>query len=159
MALKKITRAAQWPLVAEFTASFSDTAKDAVTGAVKGFGTTAAENLVFDAIALLHNDVSAVSMMSSAPCPTNSLKALVKLRHDADKRASHADQRRNGQTEPLQPIGQRERPDGARKQARQRQIPDDRAISASSEQGERDRAARDGHEAVRHAERRGEGAR
>lgn len=52
MALKKITRAAQWPLVAEFTASFSATAKDAVTGAVKGFGTTAAENLVFDAIAL-----------------------------------------------------------------------------------------------------------
>lgn len=52
MALKKITRAAQWPLVAEFTASFSDTAKDAVTGAVKGFGTTAAENLVLDAIAL-----------------------------------------------------------------------------------------------------------
>lgn len=52
MALKKITRAAQWPLVAEFTASFSDTAKDAVTGAVKGFGTTAAENLILDAIAL-----------------------------------------------------------------------------------------------------------
>lgn len=52
MALKKITRAAQWPLVAEFTASFSDTAKDAVTGAVKGFGTTIAENLVLDAIAL-----------------------------------------------------------------------------------------------------------
>jgi len=52
MALKKITRAAQWPLVAEFTASFSDTAKDAVTGAVKDFGTTAAENLILDAIAL-----------------------------------------------------------------------------------------------------------
>lgn len=52
MALKKITRAAQWPLVAEFTASFSDTAKDAVTGAVKGFGTTIAENLILDAIAL-----------------------------------------------------------------------------------------------------------
>lgn len=52
MALKKITRAAQWPLVAEFTASFSDTAKDAVTGAVKGFGTTAAEDLILDAIAL-----------------------------------------------------------------------------------------------------------
>lgn len=52
MALKKITRAAQWPLVAEFTASFSDTAKDAVTGTVKGFGTTIAENLILDAIAL-----------------------------------------------------------------------------------------------------------
>lgn len=52
MALKKITRAAQWPLVAEFTASFSDTATDAVTGAVKGFGTTIAENLILDAIAL-----------------------------------------------------------------------------------------------------------
>lgn len=52
MALKKITRAAQWPLVAEFTASFSDTAKDAVTGAVKGFGTIIAENLILDAIAL-----------------------------------------------------------------------------------------------------------
>lgn len=52
MALKKITRAAQWPLVAEFTASFSDTAKDAVSGATKGFGTTAAENLILDAIAL-----------------------------------------------------------------------------------------------------------
>ena len=52
MALKKITRAAQWPLVAEFTASFNDTAKDAVTGATKGFGTTIAENLILDAIAL-----------------------------------------------------------------------------------------------------------
>lgn len=41
---------------------------------------------IFDAIALLHNDVSAVSMMSSSPCPIDSLKALAKLRHDADKR-------------------------------------------------------------------------
>ncbi|NWD70751.1 toprim domain-containing protein [Pseudomonas gingeri] len=40
---------------------------------------------IFDAIALLHNEVQAVSMMSSAPCPTESLKTLVKLRHDADK--------------------------------------------------------------------------
>ena len=52
MALKKISRASQWPLVAEFTASFNDTAADAVTGAVKGFGTTIAENLILDAIAL-----------------------------------------------------------------------------------------------------------
>lgn len=52
MALKKITRAAQWPLVTEFTASFNDTAKDTVTGATKGFGTTIAENLILDAIAL-----------------------------------------------------------------------------------------------------------
>lgn len=41
---------------------------------------------IFDAIALLHNEVPAVSMMSSAPCPIDSLKALAKLRHDADKR-------------------------------------------------------------------------
>lgn len=31
---------------------------------------------IFDAIALLHHDVAAVSMMSSAPCPTESLKSL-----------------------------------------------------------------------------------
>ena len=46
------SRTAQTPLIAEFTASFNDTAVDAVSGAVKGFGTTIAENLVFDAIPL-----------------------------------------------------------------------------------------------------------
>ncbi len=50
MALKKASRTAQWPLGQEFTYAFNDTAVDAVTGAVKGFGTTIAENLVFDAI-------------------------------------------------------------------------------------------------------------
>lgn len=50
MALKKASRAAQYPLVQEFNFSFNDTAPDAVTGAVKGFGTTIAEDLVFDAI-------------------------------------------------------------------------------------------------------------
>ncbi|WP_201487432.1 toprim domain-containing protein [Pseudomonas sp. OF001] len=41
---------------------------------------------IFDAIALLHHDIAAVSMMSSAPLPSESLKALVKLRQDAGKR-------------------------------------------------------------------------
>jgi hypothetical protein len=41
---------------------------------------------VFDAIALLHHDTPAVSMMSSAPFPDQSLKALMKLRSDAGKR-------------------------------------------------------------------------
>jgi hypothetical protein len=41
---------------------------------------------IFDAIALFHNRIAAVSMMSSAPCPIDSLKALIKLRHDAGKR-------------------------------------------------------------------------
>lgn len=44
---------------------------------------------IFDAIALLHNAVPAVSMMSSAPCPSESLKALIKLHHDADRRLPH----------------------------------------------------------------------
>lgn len=52
MAVKKATRSAQWPLVAEFVANFNDTAVDSVTGASKGFGTTIAENLIFDAINL-----------------------------------------------------------------------------------------------------------
>lgn len=41
---------------------------------------------IFDAIALLHHDIAAVSMMSSAPLPSESLKALIKLRQDAGKR-------------------------------------------------------------------------
>lgn len=52
MALKKASRTAQYPLIAEFSASFNDTAVDAVTGATKGFGTTVAEDLVFDCIPL-----------------------------------------------------------------------------------------------------------
>ncbi len=40
---------------------------------------------IFDAIALLHHDVAAVSMMSSAPCPTESLKSLKKACQEADK--------------------------------------------------------------------------
>ncbi|TIH10808.1 bifunctional DNA primase/helicase [Pseudomonas leptonychotis] len=40
---------------------------------------------IFDAIALLHNDTPAVSMMSSAPFPLESLKALAQQRRAADK--------------------------------------------------------------------------
>lgn len=40
---------------------------------------------IFDAIALLHHGIAAVSMMSSAPLPSESLKALKKLRQEADK--------------------------------------------------------------------------
>lgn len=52
MALKKASRSAQRVLLEEFTFSYNDTAVDSVTGATKGFGTTAAENLIFDAINL-----------------------------------------------------------------------------------------------------------
>lgn len=48
MALKKATRGAQRVQMSEFVANYNDTAVDAVTGATKGFGTTIAENLVFD---------------------------------------------------------------------------------------------------------------
>ncbi|AUG04859.1 bifunctional DNA primase/helicase [Pseudomonas sp. 09C 129] len=41
---------------------------------------------IFDAIALLHHDITAVSMMSSAPFPIESLKALIKLRQEAGQR-------------------------------------------------------------------------
>lgn len=41
---------------------------------------------IFDAIALLHHDTAAVSMMSSAPFPAESLQALIKLRTEAGKR-------------------------------------------------------------------------
>lgn len=50
MALKTATRSAQWPLVAEFVASFNDTAKDSVTGALKTFGSVFGDAIVFDAI-------------------------------------------------------------------------------------------------------------
>jgi len=46
------SRTAQFPLIAEFAFAFNDTAVDSVTGALKGFGTTFAENIVFDAIPL-----------------------------------------------------------------------------------------------------------
>jgi hypothetical protein len=41
---------------------------------------------IFDAIALLHHDTPAVSMMSSAPSPRKSLRALKKACQEADKR-------------------------------------------------------------------------
>ncbi|MFU5016783.1 toprim domain-containing protein, partial [Pseudomonas aeruginosa] len=40
---------------------------------------------IFDAIALMHNGRAAVSMMSSAPFPAESLKALKKRCQDEDK--------------------------------------------------------------------------
>lgn len=40
---------------------------------------------IFDAIALEHNDRAAASMMSSAPFPTEALKAIKKARQEADK--------------------------------------------------------------------------
>lgn len=40
---------------------------------------------IFDAIALMHNGIAAVSMMSSAPLPIDSLKALQKRCQEADK--------------------------------------------------------------------------
>lgn len=52
MPYKKPTRTSQWPLMAEFNFSFNDTADDAITGRTKGFGTTVAEDLILDAIAL-----------------------------------------------------------------------------------------------------------
>lgn len=41
---------------------------------------------IFDAIALEHNELAAASMMSSAPFPTEALKALKKACQEADKR-------------------------------------------------------------------------
>lgn len=41
---------------------------------------------IFDAIALLHHDIDAVSMMSSAPFPDQSIRALAEQRRAADKR-------------------------------------------------------------------------
>lgn len=41
---------------------------------------------IFDAIALMHNGIAAVSMMSSAPLPAESLKALLRSCQEADKR-------------------------------------------------------------------------
>lgn len=41
---------------------------------------------VFDAIALQHNGLAAASMMSSAPFPTEAIKAIKKARQEADRR-------------------------------------------------------------------------
>lgn len=55
MALLKASRTAQYPLVAEFTFNFNDTAVDSVSGTTKTFGSVVADALVFDAIPLPGN--------------------------------------------------------------------------------------------------------
>lgn len=55
MALLKAARTAQWPLMAEFTFNFDDTAVDTVAGTTKTFGSTFGQNLVLDAISLPPN--------------------------------------------------------------------------------------------------------
>lgn len=55
MALLKAARTAQWPLMAEFTFNFDDTAVDSVAGTTKTFGSTFGQNLVLDAIPLPPN--------------------------------------------------------------------------------------------------------
>lgn len=55
MALLKASRTAQWPLMAEFTFNFDDTAVDTVAGTTKTFGSTFGQSLVFDAIPLPPN--------------------------------------------------------------------------------------------------------
>ncbi len=55
MARLKATRQAQYPLVAEFTFNFDDTALDSVSGAEKTFGSTFGQSLVFEAIPLPPN--------------------------------------------------------------------------------------------------------
>jgi len=55
MALLKAARGAQWPLMAEFTFNFDDTAVDTVAGTTKTFGSTFGQSLVFDAIKLPPN--------------------------------------------------------------------------------------------------------
>ena len=56
MSVQKITRGAQWPLVAEFTFSFDDTMVD-TTGASKDFGLTNIAATSFDIINLPYNAV------------------------------------------------------------------------------------------------------
>lgn len=51
------TRATQYPMVAEFTFNFNDTATDTVGGTLKTFGSTYTDNIVFDAIPLPPNAV------------------------------------------------------------------------------------------------------
>lgn len=55
MAALKPTRTAQYPLLAEFTFNFDDTAIDSVAGTSKTFGSTFGQTLVFDAIGLPAN--------------------------------------------------------------------------------------------------------
>lgn len=55
MALLKAARTAQYPLMAEFTFNFDDTAVDSVAGTTKTFGSTFGQNLVLDAIPLPPN--------------------------------------------------------------------------------------------------------
>lgn len=55
MAVLKSTRGAQYPLLAEFTFNFDDTAVDSVAGTSKTFGSTFGQSLVFDAIPLPPN--------------------------------------------------------------------------------------------------------
>lgn len=55
MAVLKASRTAQWPLMAEFTFNFDDTAVDTVAGTSKTFGSTFGQSLVFDAIPLPPN--------------------------------------------------------------------------------------------------------
>lgn len=55
MALLKPSRTAQYPLQAEFTFNFNDTAVDTVAGTTKTFGSTYTDLIVFDAIPLPAN--------------------------------------------------------------------------------------------------------
>jgi len=55
MAVLKASRTAQYPLMAEFTFNFDDTAVDTVAGTSKTFGSTFGQSLVFDAIPLPPN--------------------------------------------------------------------------------------------------------
>lgn len=55
MARLKATRQAQYPLVAEFTFNFDDTAIDTVSGTEKTFGSVFGQSLVFEALPLPPN--------------------------------------------------------------------------------------------------------
>lgn len=55
MARLQASRTAQYPLLAEFTFNFNDTAIDTVAGTEKTFGSTFGQSLVFEAIPLPGN--------------------------------------------------------------------------------------------------------
>jgi hypothetical protein len=55
MSLLKAARTAQYPLMAEFTFNFDDTAVDTVAGTTKTFGSTFGQSMVFDALGLPPN--------------------------------------------------------------------------------------------------------
>lgn len=57
MSALKASRTAQWPLVAEFTWNFNDTAIDTVSVTSKTFGSTHTDTLVFDCINLPANAI------------------------------------------------------------------------------------------------------